>query len=86
MTHTNKDIDPFGEKFINTIGNENSQRIEKEIHAIRAAFYEKTKDITDQEIEDFIEMETAPFMEQIALKAASKIVKHNFNEINNKTN
>jgi hypothetical protein len=51
----------------------NPNTIEDEIDAIRIALYEKTKDMTIKEFNEYVEKQTAPIIKKYGFKVASKI-------------
>ncbi|MDR1870361.1 MAG: hypothetical protein LBS60_00290 [Deltaproteobacteria bacterium] len=51
----------------------NPNTIKDEIDAIRIALYEKTKDMTIKEFNEFVEKRTAPIIKKFGFKVASKI-------------
>jgi hypothetical protein len=68
ITHHNE------KRFINTIGNEHSKRIQDQIDEIRLVLYEETEKMTEQEIYDLIGKEIVPILEQLGLNPVSRII------------
>jgi hypothetical protein len=51
----------------------NPNTIEDEIDAIRIALYEKTKDMTIKEFNEYVEKQTAPIIKKFGFKVGFKV-------------